>query len=146
MIFDIAGGIQRPLPARSQSKVRPTAEPRKAMQKRWRNEELRKRTRRPQHIRNSVSSSIENFAKVEITSEIRGLRYVAIHVACLLIMFVIGRLAMPSMGHENARHATLLFCAEGDNVRTTGARGGKKIDDDDSKGQVVRSSVHAQRK
>ena len=25
------------------------------------------------------------------------------------------------MGHENVRHATLLFCAEGVNVRTTGA-------------------------
>ena len=30
MIFDIAGGIQRPLPARSQSKERPTAEPRES--------------------------------------------------------------------------------------------------------------------
>ena len=35
------------------------------------------------------------------------------HVACLLIMFFQGRLAMPSMGHENVRHATLIFRAEG---------------------------------
>ena len=43
------------------------------------------------------------------------------HVACLLIMFFDGRLAMPHIRHENVRHATLLFCAEGVNVRTTGA-------------------------
>ena len=35
------------------------------------------------------------------------MRYVAIHVACLLIMFYFGRLAMPLERHENARHATL---------------------------------------
>ncbi len=69
------------------------------------------------HVRNSVSSSIENFAKVRV-SEIRRLRYVGkSHVACLLIMFTRGRLAMPSIGHENVRHATLLFCAESVNVR-----------------------------
>jgi hypothetical protein len=28
-------------------------------------------------------------------------------------MFLKGRLAMPSVGRENVRHATLLFCAEG---------------------------------
>ena len=31
------------------------------------------------------------------------------HVACLLIMFVKGRLAMPCMRHENVRHATFLL-------------------------------------
>ena len=41
---------------------------------------------------------------------------------------------MPLLGHENVRHATLLFCAEGVIVRTTGAGEGKDIDDDDSKG------------
>ena len=41
-------------------------------------------------------------------------------MACLLIMFLKGRLAMPSVGRENVRHATLLFCAEGVNVRTEG--------------------------
>ena len=36
-------------------------------------------------------------------------------------MFYYGRLAMPLLRRENVRHATLLFCAEGVNVRTTGA-------------------------
>ena len=35
------------------------------------------------------------------------------HVACLLIMFLKGRLAMPYIGHENVRHATLLFLRRG---------------------------------
>ena len=39
------------------------------------------------------------------------MRYVAIHVACLLIMFCYGRLAMPLERREKVRHATLLFCA-----------------------------------
>jgi len=30
---------------------------------------------------------------------------------------------MPSIGHENVRHATLLFCAKGVNVQTNQARG-----------------------
>ena len=56
---------------------------------------------------------MQNFAKVRV-SEIRRLRYVGkSHVACLLIMFLKGRLAMPSVGRENVRHATLLFCALG---------------------------------
>ena len=67
---------------------------------------------------------MENFAKVEYRARyevaLRGN-----HVACLLIMFYIGRLAMPSIRRENVRHATLLFCAEGINVRTKG-RGRKK--------------------
>ena len=71
------------------------------------------------HVRNSVSSLLENFAKVR-QSEIRRLRYVGkSHVACLLIMFCRRRLAMPSSRCENVRHATLLFCAEGVNVQTT---------------------------
>ena len=43
------------------------------------------------------------------------------HVACLLVMFFNGRLAMPCMRRENVRHATLLFCAGSVNVRTNGA-------------------------
>ena len=35
----------------------------------------------------------------------------ASHVACLLIMFTQWRLAMPSIGRENVRHATRFFCA-----------------------------------
>ena len=41
-------------------------------------------------------------------------------MACLLIMFCLGRLAMPPLEHDDVRHATLLFCAEGVNVRTMG--------------------------
>ena len=37
-------------------------------------------------------------------------------------MFLQWRLAMPSLGRENVRHATLLFCAEGVNVRTKPAQ------------------------
>ena len=37
------------------------------------------------------------------------LRYVAIHVACLLVMFYLGRLAMPYSRRENVRHATFPF-------------------------------------
>ena len=33
---------------------------------------------------------------------------------------------MPCMRRENVRHATLLFCAEGVNVRTIGAGEGRK--------------------
>ena len=45
-------------------------------------------------------------------------------------MFTRGRLAMPSIEHENVRHATLLFCAESANVRTGGAVGiGHRGDD-----------------
>ena len=43
------------------------------------------------------------------------------HVACLLIMFLNGRLAMPFLRRENVRHATLLFCAKSVNVQTIGA-------------------------
>ena len=41
-------------------------------------------------------------------------------MACLLSMFSDGRLAMPLERRENVRHATLLFCAGGVNVRTRG--------------------------
>ena len=41
------------------------------------------------------------------------MRYVAIHVACLLIMFSDGRLAMPLERRENVRHATLLSAPAG---------------------------------
>ena len=34
-----------------------------------------------------------------------------LHVACLLIMFLKGRLAMPCIKHEGVRHATFSFCA-----------------------------------
>ena len=36
-----------------------------------------------------------------------------------------GRLAMPPLRRENVRHATLLFCAEGVNVRTNWHRKGE---------------------
>ena len=63
---------------------------------------------------------MQNFAKVKKKRDTKvALR--GIHVACLLIMFFRGRLAMPCMRRENVRHATLLFCAKGVNVRTTGA-------------------------
>ena len=66
-------------------------------------------------------ATVKNFAKV-IKKRDTKLRYVGkSHVACLLIMFLKGRLAMPSRWRENVRHATLLFCVEGVNVRTTGA-------------------------
>ena len=35
------------------------------------------------------------------------------HVACLLVMFCFGRLAMPCMRRDDVRHATLLFSAVG---------------------------------
>ena len=41
------------------------------------------------------------------------MRCVSNHVACLLIMFLNGRLAMPLERRENVRHATLLFSAFG---------------------------------
>ena len=43
------------------------------------------------------------------------------HVACLLIMFYDGRLAMPYSKREKVRHATLLFCAGSVNVQGNGA-------------------------
>ena len=42
-------------------------------------------------------------------------------MACLLIMFFNGRLAMPYSRREDVRHATLLFCVGGDNVQTSDA-------------------------
>ena len=67
-------------------------------------------------------SEIANFKN---QSGVRRLRYVAIHVACLLIMFSDGRLAMPYSRRENVRHATLLFCAEG-GVPGGGSRRGRR--------------------
>ena len=62
-----------------------------------------------------------NFAKVNYKRDTK-LRYVGkSHMACLLIMFVSRRLAMPPLRRETVRHATLLFCAEGVNVQITGA-------------------------
>ena len=68
----------------------------------------------PQHVRNSVSYASCETSPKKSKGTIRRLRYVGkSHVACLLIMFLQGRLAMPHMRHENVRHATLLFRAEG---------------------------------
>ena len=88
-----------------------------------RGREIPKGTR---HVRNSVSSYRENFAKVRV-SEIRRLRYVGkSHVACLLIMFCQGRLAMPSSRYENvkARHSSFLRrgCQSANNRRGREAR------------------------
>ena len=41
-------------------------------------------------------------------------------MACLLVMFFNGRLAMPCMRRDDVRHATLLFCAEGGTVWAIG--------------------------
>ena len=46
-------------------------------------------------------------------AEYEGCATWSIHVACLLIMFCFGRLAMPLERHVNVRHATLLFRALG---------------------------------
>ncbi len=76
----------------------------------------------PQHVRNSVSYASCETSPKKSKGTIRRLRYVGkSHVACLLIMFLQWRLAMPHMRHENVRHATLLFRAEGVTVRMTGA-------------------------
>ena len=76
----------------------------------------------PQHVRNSVSYALVKTSPKKSKGTIRRLRYVGkSHVACLLIMFLQWRLAMPSLERENVRHATLLFRAEGVTVRTTGA-------------------------
>ena len=66
-------------------------------------------------------------ANFKLRSGVRGLRYVAIHVACLLIMFLNGRLAMPLERREKARHATLLFCALERRVLVKVRRERKKI-------------------
>ena len=55
---------------------------------------------------------MKNFAKVEIKKLDTRVALRGIHVACLLIMFLKGRLAMPCIRHEKVRHATLLFRAE----------------------------------
>ena len=51
------------------------------------------------------------------------------HVACLLIMFYLGRLAMPFLKRENVRHATLLFCAKSANVQGNGAEKRERKDE-----------------
>ena len=120
----------RPPPGRSGSGDPWRPEPRTSRASWRQNEELGKPERPQQRTQQRIVCSIENFAKVKRKGTIRGLRYVGkSHVACLLIMFFQGRLAMPSMGHENVRHATLLFCAEGVNVRVTGA-GEKRIENE----------------
>ena len=71
-----------------------------------------------------------NFAKVNYKRDTK-LRYVCnAHVACLLIMFVSRRLAMPPLRRENVRHATLLFCAEGGEA--LGRARGRRIDVNDT--------------
>ena len=65
-----------------------------------------------------ASCEIANFQDRKRSTKValRG----AIHVACLLVMFSVGRLAMPFLKREKVRHATLLFCAEGGNLQTIG--------------------------
>ena len=56
------------------------------------------------------------------------LRYVGkFHVACLQAMFFRGRLAMPSVGYENVRHATLLFCTSSDRLYNNPSYGGNGL-------------------
>ena len=51
----------------------------------------------PRSVRNTAYDAYSEIANFKIESGIRGLRCVGIHVACLLIMFSIGRLAMPTV-------------------------------------------------
>ena len=89
------------------------------------------------YVRNSVLSLQWKLRQSNYKRDTE-LRYVGkSHVACLLIMFVSRRLAMPPLRRENVRHATLLFCAEGVNVRAMAwVKEGKmkKIVDDETKG------------
>ena len=83
-----------------------------------------------QRTQQRIIASCKTSPKLKITSEIRRLRYVGkSHVACFLIMFVIGRLAMPCMRRENVRHATLFSRAEGVNVQTKRRGRKRKIED-----------------
>ena len=67
----------------------------------------------PGNVRNSVLS-LDTKLRQSKSKRDTKLRYVGkSHVACLLIMFTRGRLAMPCIRRENVRHATLLFHAEG---------------------------------
>ena len=50
------------------------------------------------------------------------------HVACLLIMFYFGRLAMPYSKRENVRHATLLFLRQ--ECQRARERRGEKVYED----------------
>ena len=61
----------------------------------------------PHNVRNSVLSLAGKLRQSKTKRDTK-LRYVVIHVACLLIVFCRRRLAMPSSRHENVRHATLL--------------------------------------
>ena len=91
-------------------------------------EELGNPERTPARTQQRIVASCETSPK-KSKGTIRRLRYVGkSHVACLLIMFLQGRLAMPHMRHENVRHATLLFRAEGVNVLTTSAEERSKRD------------------
>ena len=60
-------------------------------------------------LRMTLHAKSPNFS-VEKRSTKVALRGV-FHVACLLVMFFNGRLAMPCMRRENVRHATLSFRA-----------------------------------
>ena len=68
----------------------------------------------------TISSKICHIQGIYVRNHayFRGYALYDYHVACLLIMFLQWRLAMPSLEHENVRHATLLFRAEGVNVQT----------------------------
>ena len=99
---------------------------------------LRSAKARRGNVRNSVLSLDTKLRQsFKYKSEIRSCAAWLIHVACLLIMFLYGRLAMPCIKHENVRHATLLFCAEGVNVRTTGVEGKGKAKYEHERGRIL---------
>ncbi len=63
----------------------------------------------------TISSKISHIQGIYVRNHayFRGYVLYGNHVACLLIMFVSRRLAMPPLRREHVRHATLLFCAKG---------------------------------
>ena len=66
-----------------------------------------------QRTQQRIVCLLENFAKVRDKKLDTKVALRGNHVACLLFMFLIGRLAMPSSRHEDVRHATLLYCRKG---------------------------------
>jgi len=91
---------------------------------RARAEELGRPERLPATYATAYFRYRENFAKVKPKRDtkvaLRG--WINIHVACLLIMFLQWRLAMPHMRHKNVRHATLFSAPRAAGLgKTTGA-------------------------
>ena len=66
------------------------------------------------YVRNTAYDASKRNRQFQVVKRNTKVALRGIHVACLLIMFYDGRLAMPSLRRENVRHATLLFRAEGD--------------------------------